>query len=101
MRRFLLSHRLGLRIKYQDFPGGTVDGILPANPGDTGLIPGPGKFHMPLSNWACVPQLVKLTHVKPVLHIKRSQLNEKPPLTETGESPRSKDPARPDIKNVK
>ena len=47
---FLLSHRLGLSIKYQDFAGGTVDGSLPANPGDMGLIPGPGKFHMPLSN---------------------------------------------------
>ena len=79
MRLFLLSHRIGLIIKYQDFHGGTVDGSLPANPGDIGLIPGPGNFHMPLSNWACVPQLLKLTHAKPVLHIKRSQLNEKPP----------------------
>ena len=78
-----------------------MDGILPANPGDTGVIPGPGKFHMPLSNWARVPQLLKLTHVKPVLHIKRSQLSEKPLLTGTGESPCSKDPAQPDIKKIK
>ena len=33
-----------------DFPGGTVDKNLPANVGDTGLIPGPGRFHMPQSN---------------------------------------------------
>ena len=78
-----------------------MDGILPANPGDTGVIPGPGKFHMPLSNWARVPQLLKLTHVKPVLHVKRSQLSEKPLLTGTGESPCSKDPAQPDIKKIK
>ena len=78
-----------------------MDGILPANPGDTGLIPGPGKFHRPLSNWARVPQLLKLTHVKPVLHIKRSQLSEKPLLPGTGESPCSKDPAQPDIKKIK
>ena len=79
MRPFLLSHRIGLIIKYQDFHGGAVDGSLPANPGDTGLIPGPENFHMLLSNWAFVPQLLNLTHAKPVLHIKRSQLNEKPP----------------------
>ena len=33
-----------------DVPGGTVDRNLPANAGDTGLIPGPGRFHMPWSN---------------------------------------------------
>ena len=27
------------------FLGGTVDRNLPANAGDTGLVPGPGKFH--------------------------------------------------------
>ena len=29
-----------------DFPGGTVEGILTANTGDTGLIPSQGRFHM-------------------------------------------------------
>ena len=33
-----------------DFPSGTVDRNLPANTGDTGSIPGPGRFHMPWSN---------------------------------------------------
>ena len=33
-----------------DFPGGTVDKNLPANSGDTGLIPDPGRFHMLRSN---------------------------------------------------
>ena len=33
-----------------DFPGGTVVKNLPANAGDTGLSPGPGKSHMPQSN---------------------------------------------------
>ena len=33
-----------------DFPGGTVDKNRPVNSGDTGLIPGPGRFHMPWSN---------------------------------------------------
>ena len=30
----------------QDFPDGAVDENLPANAGDTGLIPGLGSFHM-------------------------------------------------------
>ena len=29
-----------------DFPRGTVDKSLPANTGDTGSIPGPGRIHM-------------------------------------------------------
>ena len=32
------------------FPGGRVVNNLPANPGDTGLISGLGKFHMPWGN---------------------------------------------------
>ena len=33
-----------------DFPGGAVVENLPANAGDTGLSPGPGRSHMPQSN---------------------------------------------------
>ena len=33
-----------------DFPGGTVVENLPANAGDTGSSPGPGRSHMPRSN---------------------------------------------------
>ena len=33
-----------------DFPGGTVVKNPPANVGDTGLSPGPGRSHMPRSN---------------------------------------------------
>ena len=32
------------------FPGGTVVGSPPANAGDTGSSPGPGRSHMPWSN---------------------------------------------------
>ena len=31
-------------------PGGSVVKNPPANAGDTGLIPGPGRFHMPWGN---------------------------------------------------
>ena len=33
-----------------DFPGGAVIKNQPANAGDTGLSPGPGRSHMPRSN---------------------------------------------------
>ena len=42
------------------FPGGAVVETLPANAGDTGLSPGLGGSHMPLSNWARAPQLLSL-----------------------------------------
>ena len=32
------------------FPGGAMVENPPANVGDTGSIPGPGRSHMPLSN---------------------------------------------------
>ena len=35
---------------YWDFPVGTVVKNPPAKAGDTGLSPGPGRFHMPQSN---------------------------------------------------
>ena len=41
-------------------PGGAVDRNLPVNAGDTGLIPGLGRVHMPQSNRARVPQLLSL-----------------------------------------
>ena len=34
----------------RDFPGGAVVKNPPANAGDTGLIPGLGRSHMPQSN---------------------------------------------------
>ena len=34
----------------RDFPGGTVVKNPPANAGDTGSIPGPGRSHMLQSN---------------------------------------------------
>ena len=42
------------------FPGGAVVESLPANAGDTGSSPGPGRSHMPRSNWAREPHLLNL-----------------------------------------
>ena len=36
--------------KYRDFPGGAVVKNRPANAGDTGSSPGPGRSHRPRSN---------------------------------------------------
>ena len=46
--------------KCWDFPGGSVVKNPPANAGDTGSIPGPGRSHMPWSNSAHAPQLLSL-----------------------------------------
>ena len=41
--------------------GGTMVENPPASAGDMGLIPGPGRFHMPWSNQACTSQPLKPT----------------------------------------
>ena len=55
-RRLLLGRKVMtnldsiLKSRDMGFPGSTVEKNLPANAGDTGSIPGPGRFHMPQSN---------------------------------------------------
>ena len=49
-----------LSMFFLGFPGGAVVKNLPANAGDTGLSPGPGRSHMLWSNQARVPQLLSL-----------------------------------------
>ena len=44
-------------------PGGAVVKNPPANSGDTGLSPGPGRSHMPRSNKAREPQLLNLCSI--------------------------------------
>ena len=41
------------------FPGGAVVRNPPANAGDAGLSSGPGRYHMPRSNYVREPQLLK------------------------------------------
>ena len=51
-----------LNVKYLNlgFPGGTVVKNPPANAGDTGSSPGPGRSHMLRSSSARAPQLLSL-----------------------------------------
>ena len=53
----------------RDFPGGAVVKNPPANAGDTGSSPGPGRSHMLRSNEARAPQLLSLraTTTEPAL----------------------------------
>ena len=46
----LIVYLQWVNIMVWDFPGGTVDKNPPANAGDTGSIPGLGRFHMLWSN---------------------------------------------------
>ena len=43
----ILVNKVVFKFRFEDFPGGPVVKNLPANSGDTGLSPGPGRFHMP------------------------------------------------------
>ena len=67
-----------LRSSSQDFPGGPVVKHPPANAGDMGSIPGPGRFYMPRGNQTQELQLLKPTPPDPILHNKRSHCKEKP-----------------------
>ena len=69
--------QLEVRRSARDFPGGAVVKNPPANAGDMGSSPGPGRSHMPRSNKAHAPQLLNPARLQPVLH-KRSHRNEKP-----------------------
>ena len=85
-----------------------MDKNLSASAEDMCSIPGLGRFHMPRSNEACVPQLLSLrsrackpqlpkaAHLEPVLRNERSRCDEEPmghkeeelALAATRESPR-------------
>ena len=53
-------------------------GTLPANAGNTGSIPGLGRFHVPRSSEAHESRLLKPVRLKPVLRAKRSHCDEEP-----------------------
>ena len=57
---------------WRGFPGGAVVENPPANVGDTGSSPGPGRSHMPRSNEVRVLQLLKPARLESVLRNKRS-----------------------------
>ena len=44
-----IFHTMEIKRKLGGFPGGAVVESLPADAGDTGSCPGPGRSHMPPS----------------------------------------------------
>ena len=56
----------------QDLPGGTVDKKPPTSAGDAGSIPGPRRVHVPRSDSAQAPQLLRPHSSAHVLQLLRS-----------------------------
>ena len=82
----------------EGFPGSSVVKNPPANAGDTGSIPDPGRSHVPWRNQARMPQLLRLCSRARSLQ-QEKPLNKKwPPLTLTGEKP-SKQQGPSTVKN--
>ena len=70
-----------LKYSRREFPSGAVVKNPPANAGDTGLSPGPGRSHMLRSNEARAPQLLSLcsrAREPRARAPQRSHCNEKP-----------------------
>ena len=74
---YLLNEKLDAKASSREFPGGVVVENPPANAGDKGSTPGPGRSHMPWSNEARAPQLRSLRAQSPGSTM-RSHHNEKP-----------------------
>ena len=81
-----ISHSL-LKIKETDFPGSPAVKNPPANPGDMGSIPGPGRFHTFRGATKPVATTTDACNLEPRLWNKRSHGNEKP--SQLGSSSRS------------
>ena len=62
----------------QDFPGGSAVKNLPANAGDTGLIPGPGRSHIHQGSQARALQPLTPVWLETALHNTRNHSDEKP-----------------------
>ena len=58
-----IPQKLFLKAQARGFPGGSVVKNLPANAGDTGLIPGQGRSHLLRSNWEA--QLLSPRSIEP------------------------------------
>ena len=68
----------------------------PANAGDTGSSPGPGRYHMPQRNWAHAPQLLSLWATTTEARVPRARApqQEKPPQWEARTPQQRVAPAR-------
>ena len=58
------THKGHFKYEVRDFSGDLVVRNLPANAGDTGLVPALGSFHMAWGNWTHASPALKPTHPK-------------------------------------
>ena len=81
-----------------------MGGNLPANAGDTGSIPGPGRFPHAAEQLGPCATTTEPAHLEPVLRNKRGHGNEKPAhhsLQLEKACAQNKDPTQPKIKTNK
>ena len=64
LKNFLLKEK-----DFKGFPGGPVVKNLPANTGDTGSIPDPGRSHVLQSNEAHMPQVLSPCAATTQVHV--------------------------------
>ena len=84
------------------FPGGTVVESSPADAGDTGSCPSPGRSHMPQSGWAREPwplslrirSLCSATGEAATVRVPRNTQKKENPQNNPGETPVSDDEVR-------
>ena len=76
-RKLYLSWLLSQKTSSGDFSGGPVMKNPPAVAGDTSLVPGPGRPHIPRDRWALAPQWLSHAPEGP-----RSPAGEAPPVRE-------------------
>ena len=72
----MTQRKTSIKVSPQTFPGSTVDENLPANAGDPGSIPGPGRSpHKDPrgATKACMPQLLSLKTTATEAHVPRAR----------------------------
>ena len=62
----------------EGFPGGAAVENLPANAGDMGSSPGPGRSHMLQSKLGPRATITEPARLEPVLHSRRGRDSERP-----------------------
>ena len=86
-----LTHRIRkqtpIKMCVGGFPGGAVVKNPPANAGDTGSSPGPGRSHMPQSNSARAPQLLSLRSTARALQLLSPRITTTEPTRHNYQSP--------------
>ena len=74
----ILVNEVIFKFRFDDFSGGPVVKNLPANTGDMGLSPGPGRFHMPWGQLSWCTTELNLCTPEPELCTRRAATSSPP-----------------------